>query len=186
MTAWKKQPLGIIRPKWISVLTKDSLKGLQPYNQKCSKKFKSKTQSDLNRTGSNERRQWSSLLRTLHYFASRRINLAVRVPKITNEVKGSAGFIHVVHLFSKNRTVIECNLVYFHQFSRLSSRNLVWSKFSSPASCSFCKEASNRAAASGRVSSWEFGLRLSGGGRSERSFLRLWSARKRRPCAPFR
>lgn len=100
--------------------------------------------------------------------------------------KGSTGFIHMAHAFNKNRMIIEWNLVYFHQFSRLFSRNLVWSKFSSSASCGFCKKANSTAAASGRVSCWEFGLRLSNGGRSERSFLRLWSERKRRPSAKAR
>lgn len=34
-------------------------------------------------------------------------------------------FFHIIHVFNKHRTEIEWNLVYFLQFSRLSSRNLV-------------------------------------------------------------
>lgn len=103
--------------------------------------------------------------------------------RLQMEQKGSTSFIYMACVFTESGSVTACNLVYFHQFSRLLSRNLGGSRFSSPASCGFCKEANSRAAASGRVSSRTFGLRLSGGGRPERSFFRLWSEMKRRPSA---
>lgn len=148
------------------------------------KKFKSKTPDDLNRTWSSKRRWRWSQLSTLHFFYFWKIKLDAHISKMA--VKGSRSFIHMVPVFNKNRTMLECMLVYFHQFSRPSPRNLLWSEFFSPSSRGFCNKASNRADASGRVSSWGFGLRLSGGSLSERSFLRLWSEMKRRPCAPFR
>lgn len=54
-----------------------------------------------------------------------RIKLVMHVPIITTGVKGCKGFIYMVHVFNENGTVLDYNLVYFHQFSRLFSRTLV-------------------------------------------------------------